>query len=48
MVDFCMNDKDNNVLKILQEAESEGSELARALQIFYYEEKKTQQCITDV
>ena len=40
MVDFCMNDKDNNVLKILQEAESEGSELARALQIFYYEEKK--------
>lgn len=40
MVDFCKNDKDNNVLKTLQEAESEGSELARAIQAFYYEEKK--------
>lgn len=40
MRDFLVNGKDNNVLKILQEAESEGSELARALQIFYYEEKK--------
>ena len=40
MVNLCKNDKDNNVLKILQEAESEGSELARALQVFYYEENK--------
>ena len=40
MINLCKNDKDNNVLKFLQEAESEGSELARALQVFYYEEKK--------
>lgn len=40
MRDFLVNEKDNNVLKILQEAESEGSELARALQVFYYEENK--------
>ena len=40
MVDFCMDGRNNNVLKTLQEAESEGSELARALQVFYYEENK--------
>ena len=49
MRDFLVNEKDNNVLKILQEAESEGSELAKALQIFYYEEKEDttmyQQCL---
>ena len=49
MRDFLVNEKDNNVLKILQEAESEGSELAKALQIFYFEEKEDttmyQQCL---
>ena len=49
MRDFLVNKKDSNVLKILQDAELEGSELAKALQIFYYEEKKDttmyQQCL---
>lgn len=40
MADFCLNGKDNNTLGTLQEAESEGSELARALQILYHEETK--------
>ena len=40
MRNFLVNEMDNNVLKNLQEAESEGSELARVLQVFYYEEKK--------
>ena len=49
MREFLMNGKDNNVLEILKEAENEGSELAGAMQIIYFEEVKDsvgyQQCL---
>lgn len=47
MRDFLVNEMDNNVLKILQEAESEGSELARVYRFSITKRKRTQQCITD-
>lgn len=40
MRDFLVFNKNNHVLETLKEAESEGSELASVLQIFYHEETK--------
>ena len=37
---FANGNHHNNILKILQEAESEGSELAKVIQVLYYEETK--------
>lgn len=39
-MDFFANGNHNNILKILQEAETEGSELAGVIQALYYEETK--------
>lgn len=40
MMNLFNGNYNKNILKILQEAESEGSELASALLVFYYEETK--------
>ena len=40
MRDFLVLNQKNNVLQTLQEAESEGSELAGVFQILYHEETK--------
>lgn len=37
---FANGNHNNNILKILQEAETEGSELAKVIQVLYYEETK--------
>lgn len=37
---FANGNHNNNILKILQEAETEGSELAKVIQVLYYEEIK--------